>query len=61
VATGYPRVSASRRWIGRALMGLTLVLALVTAALFARRMAGSDVGQGIRDGWQSGNGGAPPR
>ena len=49
-----PRVSRSRRWMGRALMGVVIVLALVTAALFASRIADSDVGRGIRDGWQEG-------
>lgn len=52
--TRYPRVSRSRRWMGRAFMGGVIVLALVTAAVFARRIADSDVGDGIRDGWQEG-------
>jgi hypothetical protein len=41
--------------MGRAFMGVVIVVALVTAALFARRIADSDVGDGIRDGWQEGN------
>lgn len=52
--TRYPRVSRSRRWMGRVFMGGVIVLALVTAAVFARRIADSDVGDGIRDGWQEG-------
>ena len=52
--TGQPRVSASRRWVGRALMGAMVVVALVTAALYARRVANSDFGHGVRDGWQEG-------
>ena len=52
--TRYPRVSRSRRWMGRVFMGVVIVLALVTAALFASRIADSDVGRGIRDGWQEG-------
>ena len=59
VPTGYPRVSSSRRWMGRAVMGVVIVLALVTAVVFARRIADSDVGRGIRDGWQEGERGAP--
>lgn len=58
VPSRYPRVSRSRRWMGRAFMGVVIVVALVTAALFARRIADSDVGDGIRDGWQEGNRGA---
>ena len=54
VRTGQPRVSASRRWVGRALMGAMVVLALVTAALYASRVASSDFGHGVRDGWQEG-------
>jgi hypothetical protein len=52
--TRYPPVSRSRRWLGRVFMGGVIVLALVTAAVFARRIANSDVGDGIRDGWQEG-------
>ena len=54
VPTLYPRVSRSRRWMGRAFMGGVIVLALVTAAVFARRIADSDIGDGIRDAWQEG-------
>jgi hypothetical protein len=40
--------------MGRVFMGGVIVLALVTAVVFARRIANSDVGDGIRDGWQEG-------
>jgi hypothetical protein len=54
VPSRYPQVSRSRRWMGRAFMGGVIVLALVTAAVFARRIADSDIGDGIRDAWQEG-------
>jgi hypothetical protein len=54
VSTPHPPVSRSRRWMGRVFMGGVIVVALVTAAVFARRIANSDFGDGIRDGWQEG-------